>query len=556
MRIARGQTSRSNAATHTMSLRPIKTRRVRAASAAALMLLWLTLPATAETSRPPPNNPWIVFGSSDCPECDWLTNEFLPPLAAETELPTVYFANADNPEAFDLLVAIEAILETRGQTFPALFAGNLIVYGKDEVLDNAARLRLHAVQPPATPPDIRDTIAEYRQALDLLTLNGTKPTPATPPDAPRPHAQPTWADNYRTANVLYFETPGCSQCARTVAMLQRLLTEQQAARIAKITRLDGRTTELQMAVASTLDVPDNHRLAVPMVVSDATALYGEALTLDNLRNLIETAADTPFWTTWDERAALHAAQQHITNIGQSFSLAAIVLAGLLDGINPCAFAVMVFIVSYLAVNKGLSQRRRILLGMAFCGGVFTCYLLLGLGFSRILVELQKFHGLRTAILYAAGSLCILFAAAAAWDAIQARRRGAGAMRFGMPERFRNLSHRLIRNEIGGGAMLLGAYGLGVVVSSLELVCTGQIYLPILVFINSSAAGARSLALLLAYNVAFILPLTAVLFIGVYCSDSKHLVAWGRKHAILIRAAIGILLLTIGITLLTLAIRAG
>jgi len=61
-------------------------------------------------------------------------------------------------------------------------------------------------------------------------------------------------------------------------------------------------------------------------------------------------------------------------------------AGLLDGINPCAFATMIFLISYLSVRK--RQGRELLAtGGAFTLGVFLAYLGVGLGFLKFLTSL-------------------------------------------------------------------------------------------------------------------------------------------------------------------------
>ena len=78
---------------------------------------------------------------------------------------------------------------------------------------------------------------------------------------------------------------------------------------------------------------------------------------------------------------------------RSLSVAAVVLAGLIDGVNPCAFATILFFVSYLAVSR--RQRREMLLvGGAFALGVFVTYFAVGLGAMRLLLLVQAARGPR------------------------------------------------------------------------------------------------------------------------------------------------------------------
>jgi cytochrome c biogenesis protein CcdA len=263
----------------------------------------------------------------------------------------------------------------------------------------------------------------------------------------------------------------------------------------------------------------------------------------------------PFWQTWDEAAALAAARRELYRLAASFTVPTVLGAGLADGINPCAFAVVIFLVSTLTLTGGLGRWQALVFGLLFCLGVFLCYFLIGLGFVRGLTALQDWAPLARTVFLATGGLCLVFAAGAFSDVVTARRRGPTAMRFGMPPRLHRLAHRLIRASAARRVLGLGAVLLGVVVSGLELVCTGQVYLPVIVFINSTAPGRQSLLLLIAYNLAFITPLLVVVGLAAGGVASKHLAQWAARHAILTRTLTGIALLALGLAMLSLGLRA-
>ena len=68
--------------------------------------------------------------------------------------------------------------------------------------------------------------------------------------------------------------------------------------------------------------------------------------------------------------------------------ASLVLAGLVDGINPCAFATIIFLLSYLQVTR----RRPVEIaqvGLSFIIGVFITYFLLGLGLVEMVLKVQS-----------------------------------------------------------------------------------------------------------------------------------------------------------------------
>ena len=78
-------------------------------------------------------------------------------------------------------------------------------------------------------------------------------------------------------------------------------------------------------------------------------------------------------------------------------------------------------------------------------------------------------------------------------------------------------------------MVPAAVVLGAVVSSMELACTGQIYLPTLIAINSAGVNAKSFYLLLLYNVCFILPLLVVTGLALFGTGLKAVTTWAQNN---------------------------
>jgi hypothetical protein len=107
---------------------------------------------------------------------------------------------------------------------------------------------------------------------------------------------------------------------------------------------------------------------------------------------------------------------------------------------------------------------------------------------------------------------------------------------------------------GRRAWGVGAFVIGVLVSGAELVCTGRIYLPVIIFINSSAPGARSLGLLTSRNLAFFVPLVVVVLLSAAGLGSSALAAWGQRHAVLTRALTCLLVFALAVVMFYMAAR--
>ena len=67
----------------------------------------------------------------------------------------------------------------------------------------------------------------------------------------------------------------------------------------------------------------------------------------------------------------------------------LIFAGLIDSINPCAFATIIFFISYLSLVLKKQRTDIFLTGIIFIAGVFITYLLIGLGFFRIVQKLNN-----------------------------------------------------------------------------------------------------------------------------------------------------------------------
>jgi cytochrome c biogenesis protein CcdA len=202
-----------------------------------------------------------------------------------------------------------------------------------------------------------------------------------------------------------------------------------------------------------------------------------------------------------------------------------------DGLNPCAFATLVFFVSYLALS-GRKGREILAVGAAFTLGVFLAYLAVGLGFYEVLGMLGHLltrlgrwvYGL-TAV------LCAGLAVVSLLDYLKARRGDIGDMSLNLPHSLRMRINAVIRRGRGAQAYMVGAFVTGLIVSFLELACTGQVYLPTIIFVTSvPELRVRAVLYLVLYNLLFILPLIVVFILAYYGTTSKDLTRFMQRNA--------------------------
>ncbi|MFH1086757.1 MAG: hypothetical protein V1772_13470, partial [Chloroflexota bacterium] len=235
-----------------------------------------------------------------------------------------------------------------------------------------------------------------------------------------------------------------------------------------------------------------------------------------------------WWEGWEAHA--EQVEAGIAQRFQSFGLLTLVGAGLLDGVNPCAFATMIFLISYLSLNK---RRGRALLatGGAFTLGVFLTYLGVGFGLLTFLTALPFLSAIGKWIYGVTAVLCLALAWGSLNDYRMARAGRLHDMSLKLPDRLRDLSKRLIRRGTSARRFVLSAFVLGLGVSLVELACTGQVYLPTIIYVlGMPALRARATLSLILYNLMFIVPLMGVFVLAYYGTTSEQLVDWLNRRA--------------------------
>ena len=211
-------------------------------------------------------------------------------------------------------------------------------------------------------------------------------------------------------------------------------------------------------------------------------------------------------------------------------------AGLIDGINPCAFAVIVFFISFLSVYK-YTRREMIVVGTAYCTAVFFAYVLLGLGTFKFLYAMQGFYYVMWAVKAGTVLLCAVFLALSIYDFVHyARTKDASGLALQLPAKYKTFIHKVMHaflkdRQKSVWRLGLAAAAVGFIVSMVEAVCTGQVYLPTIVVVLKEAGEHfwRAAGYLLFYNLMFIVPLAAVFLLALAGYESKTFGGWLKKH---------------------------
>lgn len=239
-----------------------------------------------------------------------------------------------------------------------------------------------------------------------------------------------------------------------------------------------------------------------------------------------------------------------------FTLTSVLINGLLDGINPCAFATLILFISLLSVY-GSSRKEMLATGLVFTLAIFLTYLGLGLGLFNAIKALGFFPKIKLVFDYFLSAFCFVCAILSIKDAIHVKKHGLDQnegekLSLSLPTRLRNYITKIISNFAGRGRWLLGVALAGFLVSLLESVCTGQVYIPTInLIIKKNPARAEAWLWLFFYNFLFVLPLFILTFLAAYGLKSKAMLKIQRRAAFPIRILMALLFLVMGFLLLKL-----
>jgi cytochrome c biogenesis protein CcdA len=190
-----------------------------------------------------------------------------------------------------------------------------------------------------------------------------------------------------------------------------------------------------------------------------------------------------------------------------------------------------------------------IVGLSFTLSVFLTYLFIGLGFLKFVSFLQEIPFLNDIVYYAAIVFAAIIGLLNLRDYYRIKKGSLADMEMKLSNSLRQRINAAIRKNVKLRHYVLGALGMGFTISLLELACTGQVYLPTVLFIiNTQGIQFRAILLLVAYNVAFIIPLIIIFIIFWKGASEKHISQWLTKHGANIKLAMGLLFIFLALFL--------
>lgn len=474
-----------------------------------------------------------IYTSPICGSCKVFDEEILPRIRQDYgERLAIITVDILRPEGLALLEAEERRLGKINNPSPVIVIGDLLI-ANDDPWETEAQLR-----------------AVLLERLGKPSPSGEAPAPTDTPTGE------TTASPWQTVEVactapIYvalIEKDGCDTCSRAKTVLQALALEHTGLRVQEFNQV--RDAEIVEAMGVALGLPPERRMIAPSIYVGHHALVGDEINSASVREALRAYQDVgapPFWESLDTSEA----KQSIVDRFRSMGPLAVVAAAAVDGVNPCAFATILFFVSYLAISR---RRRRelILVGLAFTAGVFLTYLLVGLGAMSLIRLLDSMRVVGIVLYTLLAISCFVLAGFSLYDYALARQGKLHDMRLNLPDPLRERIKGRIR--AASGAYAGAAFVSGLLVSLLELACTGQVYLPTITFVvGIPEMRANAIAYLVLYNVVFIIPLIVVMLLAAYGVSAARFQDWFTRHVATAKLIMVALFLLLGALLMVQAL---
>jgi HEAT repeat protein len=364
-------------------------------------------------------------------------------------------------------------------------------------------------------------------------VEATFATPVTAAAAVKP-------ENFK---LVFFFKPGCDVCDHVRRLLGQLKESFPDLAVLEYDINKTSSVLLNEALSERFSVPANVRLVAPSVFTGSGYLTKEDITMERLGSMLLRAGEIPV-VNWLEVPAvdLATAHQNITTRYQTTGLGLIVAAGFLDGLNPCAFATIIFLLSYLQVARKrpveIAQ-----IGISYILGVFATYYIIGMGLVKLSAGLSQLRWAGLALTYGMAAFALVIMLLSIRDGVRCLQGRMGDMTLQMPDFLKNRIHQLIRISVRQAHFILIAFFVGAAISVMELACTGQVYLPTITYMIQQGESGAFLRLLF-YNLAFIVPLTVIFLLAYGGLRSDTLLAFFKRHAAFVKFATAALFLAI------------
>lgn len=216
-------------------------------------------------------------------------------------------------------------------------------------------------------------------------------------------------------------------------------------------------------------------------------------------------------------------------------------AGLLDGFNPCAIALLLMFISLV----GFTEDKKLLLivSITYILTMFITYFLIGVGALSALQSIVTGSGLDKVMSWIVFVIVLLFFILNVYDFFVTRNQEYGKVKSQLPKWIQKMNKRILKtftvslNEKGEKGkivpVILLTASLGIIMTFTEFICSGVIYYGVIDGIKYFKEF-YAYFLIFVFNVMFVTPMIVIAFLAVKSKSIMSISNWIREHMSIIK----------------------
>lgn len=271
---------------------------------------------------------------------------------------------------------------------------------------------------------------------------------------------------------------------------------------------------------------------IPLLVIGNRALVGDADIRDHLEENI--ISEKKRLASCNSTVSTPAPAADCPPGTTSLTIPVVILSALVDSINPCAFAILIFLLISLAAAG--NRQRILLVGGSYVAAMFLFHLFVGIGLFSVI----SLSGYSRAFSLIGAGIAIVLGLVTLLDVIRNRE----TFLLSVPDSKKGIIGRYLEKM-----SVPAAFALGIFAGLFGFSCTGGIYISILGLMGRSFTLSAGLPYLLLYNVIFVLPLTLVVLAVAFGISPRHADSWRLGNKRVLRLIVGLAMVAIGLVIL-------
>ncbi len=223
-------------------------------------------------------------------------------------------------------------------------------------------------------------------------------------------------------------------------------------------------------------------------------------------------------------------------IGPSSMIPLVVVTGFLDGIHPCAIAILIFFIAFL-LTLHKSFKNILGLGLVYIIVIFLTYLAIGIGLFSGIILFGQHH---------------FFAKLGSWLLILlgvVNLKDYFFPQFKLGVKIPTVSNEKIKGYLQKATLptvIIAAFLVGLC----SVPCSGGIYAAITALLASKTTFFTGFLYLLLYNFMFVLPLIILLVLATNPYTLVKFGEWQQRHKKTQKLVMGLFMLALGAAILT------